>query len=265
LSLILDAIKNGFDINNLIDFFLFRNIAGFTEFLIPFILLGLFSFVLTWPRTDDTTMGFLITISLFAFYYGYEAHIYSGDWFLPNTYLDGIWSIFFGHKNYYLRFPVFQYLIVFLIGIYYAYVCDRDRENRLRFSIKITVISGLVALLQFLNISIFDTQRFPVHIGFIAQNLFIAMVILLAIQGLLKLLPNFKASLLLIIGQSSLGIMFTHIFLLKLLKYFNYPTEPGNLFLLIPLYIIALCGFFVYKYIISLILNGRNNSVPQVT
>lgn len=261
LTIFFDFIKYGFNDSVILNFILFKKIAGFTEFLIPFIIYGLLiiSIKKLNKKYELKTTVYLSVFGILAYILGLIGYAYSS--LIPEI-LSGFWSVLFGHKEFYVRFPVFQYLLVFVLGTLYAHYGSINPSNKTQFLLSIIIFGAFISLLGYLpEINQYlNTQRFPVNIGFIAQNLSVSLIILIIVQQISLRNDSRILDLLSVLGQSSLGVMFFHIFTLRVFEQINYPNNTGDYWVLIPLYFIALCSFFVYKYILSIL--DKKGSVP---
>lgn len=145
-------------------------------------------------------------------------------------------------------FPLFQYLIVVLYGVYYGYFFDKEAKNEYKTN-KIYYF-GLIALfllgLEFSGkFSILDPkERFPPSIPFIIMGVSVCLSMLLWVKiiGLGTL-----ERLLIVLGKHSLGIFLFHVSVIKLLQYKTLivVNSSSEIFLM---FCFLLFGYFLLLY-----------------
>lgn len=165
----------------------FLDVPGFTEFIIPFIILTISLFPLRkiYKKISKSLLTTIIT-GLITFLAGTGLYLAKINYPISN-----IISLFAGYESYY-RFPVFQYLIVFLLGLNWGNFITKEGKKEGRAfklglaSFTIFAISYFVS--QFANITFLDPlYRWPPSIGFITIGLAFSYIAIIFIYSLLKI------------------------------------------------------------------------------
>jgi|GEM_PF-5824412 len=147
----------------------FINVPGYTEFLLPFI--GFSSLVLFFPTllkklTQQPIISLVIGIALFALGEALFRFTAPG---LPSPW-NSIAALFYGSTTLY-RFPIFQYSIVFLLGLQLGRMLQDHRislpEQKLQ-SVVVALVLGIVTMLAFFTGPEEVLRRWPPSLGFIA-------------------------------------------------------------------------------------------------
>jgi hypothetical protein len=212
----------------LFDLLVLKRIGDYAEFILPFIvytaLILNFSKFLKWSISSKIVV---ITISVLSYFLGFL--IYNLNLGMDLNLYKGILA---GHDGLY-RFPLLQYLPVFLIGLYYGKILY-NKTNYLNKDIIVdTIGTGTV-----LSISIFSSlvasvpygesfNRWPPSIAFLSIGWFIALVIIL-ISNWIPKIPGFITT----IGQNALNIYFVHIIILEIYK-LTSGVKTDNVFVLL--------------------------------
>ena len=155
------------DINNII---ILRELPLLSEYLITFILFYLF-FKITYKPLLTISKSWLVLLAMSILIYLFGGYIYNADFF------NKIWfkGLFVGIGDYHY-FPLFQYLPIYLLGIFLG------RHSKAKYY----VIAFLTVLISYLFIKFFGFslwRRFPPTQLFLIQSLLIPLAILVLLKG----------------------------------------------------------------------------------
>lgn len=241
----------------IIDILTFRLLPGFTEYFPPFIFYS--ALLVAVPRfftTASRTLKHLIFVSLLSLLAGWALYQ------VPvSEYLRPWVALLSGAEGLY-RFPLLQYLPVFLFGMYWGHrtlSSDNLRAKGLSswryfsFFTLIVLIAGGGSYL--FDLSLASTfLRWPPTVPFLALGLACAFLVvsLLYAGRQLRRLPLLR-DLLLLFGQNALGLFWSHIFLLGLYAAGGGPQVSSAwiflfLFLLLTLVSLALTTFLPFNF-----------------
>jgi len=243
------------------DLLSFRFLPGFTEYFPPFIfyatLLGFF------PRvffTISRSLKNLTIVSLVAWLAGWLVYQ------LPVGELLKPWVALLAGSEGFFRFPLLQYLPVFLIGMYWGHrtLVSHGLPAKQQLSSRLFWFFALVAAVAFVGSLLMGLPlestflRWPPSVPFLALGLafaFLMTVILYAVRQLRQV--RLLRDLLLTFGQNALGLFWSHIFLLSLYAIAGgtQVSSPGIflfLFLLLILLSLALTTFLPFNFRLAL-------------
>jgi hypothetical protein len=249
----------------------FTTVPGFTEFMIPFIIFTLIVYPLRnfLRKIIHHKYGFLYTVILGMglFILGNVLHYYVSQSNVSEKivpYLSMLW----GHKEG-LKFPVLQYSMVFLFGIFvgslgtntdnvHKFYKKYDAKNILLFGSAFFLCTLLILSLfkEIEYVSTFD--RWPPSLFFISVGMTFAFLMLYVLQKTVYL-SAFQNKLS-HIGRRSMEILIFHLVFLRLLELTPAP-RTYNFIIIFICFIICLLGWdFISVLIrrIKLIFNNAN-------
>ncbi|MFS8131173.1 MAG: acyltransferase family protein [Candidatus Dojkabacteria bacterium] len=163
-------------------------------------------------------------------------------------------------------FPVFQYAIIFFLGLWFGHFVKNHLHSRTRF--KATSLMTLFALILTIVCSIVYTQtplnllyplpvegRFPPSIGFLSLSFLITGIILLASLAFTKLINGRFQNIIKFFGSNTLGFLTWHLLILFLYKYLldtsRISFQASNIFQIVILSI----GLFAVSSLLTLAYN----------
>lgn len=210
-------------------------VPPFTEFLLALLAFSLstvflrkfYRFLLNNPLLGIPFMGLSYAIG---------SLIYRID--LGNTELNSIKALFGGHLEYH-TFPLFQYLPIFLLGLYFGKFIYNNTESfkRLKLNLIWLIISATLTAQSYFVLKYFDYQifdaipdygRFPPSLAFIALSLTITLSAMFIITALFKAIPGLIKAPLHFMGMNALDMFFFHTSLLFLYKYLTTSNANPN-------------------------------------
>lgn len=248
-------------ISLILDILSFRHLPGFTEYFPPFIfysalLVAVPNLFLSASRTLSRVI-LASTVSLLAGWALY--HVPVGSVAQPWV------ALLAGAKGLY-RFPLLQYLPVFLFGLYWGHRTLMDESLRAKgmLCFRLFCFFALVVAAAWLGSHLFgwplaDTfSRWPPSIPFLSLGLGFAFFIASLLYALRQLRHvALLRDLLLLFGQNALGLFWSHIFLLGLYALAGGPHVSSVgvfifLFLFLILLALALTTFLPFNFRLAL-------------
>lgn len=225
----------------------FQSPPSFTEFLPLFMLITLVSLLFRKIyRKSRSSLAITLGISAGLYIIGWT--LYALD--IP-TYLIGIKALVSGHESL-LRFPLFFYLPIYIIGVWWQYQSDHNNSASVSRQ-KLSLIS-IASIIVFLGISfgkhpysfILDPLvRWPPSIGFLTSGLLFSMCIFM-LQPSLNALPRIK-KITGYMGRDALDMLIHHLVLL-----FFYQAVFGIQFGTVPHVMVA----FILLILVTIILSS---------
>ncbi len=208
-----------------------KNLVEYTEFLPA---LAIFSFSLIFFRKIYKSIASSIWLTLLLGSITYFVGTLLVSFNLPSERMNTFKSLFVGHLfngEGIHSFPIFQYLIIFLLGIYIGrYFLEYNSANfRLaliaKFMIGFVLIAvGSTLIYNYTNIILFYPLpiegRFPPSIGFIALSLSIALFVLTTFYLTFRIIPKGLIRFVNYIGQNAFTFFYFHILILFGFKYY---------------------------------------------
>ncbi len=210
-------------------------VPPFTEFLLALLafslstvfLRKLYRFLLNNPLIGLPFMGASFAIG---------SLIYKVDF--GATELNSIKALFGGHLEYH-TFPLFQYLPIFLLGLYFGKFLynNADVLKRLKLNFIWLIIFGTFTIQSYFVFNYFDYQifdalpdsgRFPPSLAFIALSLTITLSAMFIITALFKAIPSLIKAPLHFMGVNALDMFFFHTAILFLYKYLTSSSVNPN-------------------------------------
>ncbi|HBG81796.1 TPA: hypothetical protein DDW69_03055 [candidate division CPR2 bacterium] len=253
----------------------FRTLPSYTEYIPPFIL---FSFLIAFfPKYfKEMARSIPLAFAISACFYFAGTTLFR----LPMFQFLVPWKAFFvGHPGYY-RFPIFQYFPIFILGISWGYrlitadILSKKEQILKKFLVFFGLLAAAIAVLSFgltKNLSLFSL-RWPPSIPFLLTGIlftFFASVLLYK-TAQLKKIPILR-DFLLVLGQNSYALFWTHIFLLQLYE-MSGGTKVGSVVIFIFLFALtivlslALATFipFNFKFTLNFIKGSREDQEDAV-
>ncbi len=227
-----------------VDVISFRNLPSYTEYIPPFIV---FSALILLFRTElkKISQRLSLTLMVSALSYVFGSILYRIS--VPNSIVP--WKAFFVGVDGFYRFPILQYLPIFLIGLYWGNIlCDSEisEKEKKRFSLDASAIF-ITAIILFASIGNFSNigyaelfRRWPPSISF----LFVGLAFIFGLIYLIQKLNDFgKYPLLkdffLVLGQNAFALFWTHIFVLSFYQMAG-GAKVDSLFLFMVLFILVI-------------------------
>lgn len=172
-----------------VSIFTFNNVPGFTEFIIPFIIISLLLLIF-YPVFKFASKNIFLTITLSIVVFLIGTILFP---FQVSSTLTPYKALFVGNFDYY-RFPLVQYLPVFFFGLYWGHLVttavDTKRKEKIGFLIGLVflIVFGLSELVTtYLHIPYIEPlNRWPPSIGFLAIGLAFAFFSIPIILNILK-------------------------------------------------------------------------------
>jgi uncharacterized membrane protein len=220
-------------LRNIFEILVFWHVPSFAEFILPFIIysLSVITFKPLYHRLSNNPVTAMIA----------GLSIYFAAYLIYLTPVSGVLSpykaIFFGEEGL-LRFPVFQYFPVFVLGLSWGKILDSQENNR---NIRLqALLSGLfftltgvifsVSSLFIKNPLLDPLNRWPPSLGFLTTGIaaFYLLFLIFTIIPLQKIfikIWQFIAYL----GQDSYDMYIVHIIILFFYQIFFHRTFPEPL------------------------------------
>ncbi|RMD77022.1 DUF1624 domain-containing protein [Candidatus Dojkabacteria bacterium] len=262
----------------------FGVIPGFVEFLIAFFIfqLSVVLFPRLFQRISASITLIFLTGSIFWLLGTLFSQVSTG-----NVYLDGLKSVFAGHHSTINgnTFPVFQYLIIFLLGLGFGRLIQKTLFRFIKFKVVfvtfLVLLSATVSIYlldQVFSVSLFKMSqmegRFPPQLGFLVFSSFLVATVFLVYICTEKYTPALLKILLYKIGKQSLGYFVIHtlcLFLFVLLQKSGSPiifVTTDDPFYLLLLYFLLVCitAFLVSlkNFIKSKVLSDEESTLSSV-
>ncbi len=219
-------------IRDLVRIFFFQRIPPYTEYLIPFVFLTLSVALFSgFYRKVSKSIFLTALLSIIFYFWGYITYnIDLGD-LRSNTFK----SIFAGYSDTH-TFPMLQYFMVFLIGIFVGKLLYGMYANKAHSKFKLGVLTMAVAVfaalgsvifqlnqqIDFLNFSVY-TGRFPPSLVFITIGIAAAYLMLIVLDRIVKtpvLQNKIIRSVIEFISKNSMLFFFWHIVIILFAKAF---------------------------------------------
>lgn len=208
-----------------------KNLVEYTEFL-PALAIFTFSLIFFRKIYKFISSNILLTLTVGSLTYFVGNLLVSVNF--PSERLNTFKSLFVGHLyngNGIHSFPIFQYFIIFLLGIYIGkYFLEYNSANfRLALISKLMIGFTLIAVVSTLISNYIDIKlfyplpvegRFPPSIGFIALSLSIALFIFALLYLTFRMIPKGLIRFVNYIGQNAFTFFYFHILILFGFKYY---------------------------------------------
>lgn len=249
-------------IKKVFEILLFIKIPGYTEFLLPFIIFSIL-IILFRKLFIDLSKNSRLTILI-----GLAIYCFSYILYLINSPAPFIYykSIFVSESDWF-RFPILQYLIVFLTGILIGKFFKTQTNQNLRLVdlVKISISLTLILLLTIIRTPLAqfpyydEFQRWPPALSFLLIGIIFTISIILLFEYTdkycsLNKIQNIFSSL----GKVAFPIYIIHIIILQLYNYvFN--RKFSNIFIVTFLFSVLL----IISYLISIKLKTNSNKDMQ--
>lgn len=236
--------------NIVLNILILKDIPGYTEFLIPFIVYGLLVALFNRPITKALKSKELLLIGGSAVIYILGSTLYRVQ---VQGYLLYPKAILAGHEGLY-RFPLFQYLPIFVIGLIYGDYIGKKKILQIE-AYKRSLAVLIPSLFVFSIINLVSTsiepatfERWPPSILFLLTTLTfsISALFLLTKVNLRNFKNNFGYIMSLFWGKYAFGMYTVHIILFQLYNV-AFDRRTANPFLLILTFsfIIITCSYIV--------------------
>lgn len=253
-------------INAAIDILTFKVLPEFTEFLPAFAIFTLsLIFLKSFYQYISARIFQAILVGLIIYFLG--TLFTNID--LGRDALNSIKALFFGHidtNNRIHSFPVFQYFIIFVLGLVFGkfFYDNTGKRARFRFILKflsasIPVTIGLTLAYTITKSPLFypmpEEGRFPPSLSFLSLSLSIVIIFLALLDFLIQYIPEFLNKILVYLSKNSLGFLFTHLIVLLGFKYYfdNYQnlafTQPKNIQEIAFLYFVTMLLSWLLVYL----------------
>lgn len=244
-----------------LDIFSFRNLPGFTEYFPPFIfystlLIVIPKFFLMASKSLKNVIFFSL-LSLLAGFVLYQ--LPAGPFLQP-------WVALLAGAEGLYRFPLLQYLPVFLVGLYWGHrmLAHQGGRAKMLLCFRFFTFFSLLAAAAFLGSFFLGVpwqntfSRWPPSVPFLSLGLafgFLFAFLICAFRQLRRL--RLLRDLLLLFGQNALGLFWSHVFLLGLYAAADGPKVSSIslflfLFLLLVLLSLALTTFLPFNFRLAL-------------
>lgn len=228
--------------------FIFIKVPGYTEFLVTFILLSLVT-VFFHKQLKALADNFIILLVFSLLFYFYGSALYHLELDSPALFYK---SLFAGHQDWY-RFPLFQYLPIFLIGLYIGKILRNKHYEKL---LKITALSLVFTLASLLSptISAFpysdNFQRWPPTLSFLSLGTSFGLILLM----LSNKVEYVAKDVFQLLSRNALKIFIWHISILQIFHLvFKTKTNSGALTILCFITLIVVSTFLSIKSFKTLI------------
>lgn len=243
------------------DILTFRFVPGFTEYFPPFIFYSiLLASMPRWFLVATRSLKNVFFVSVGAILAGYlVSRLPIGAYFQP-------WVALLAGATGLYRFPLLQYLPVFLLGLYWGKrtLEHQDLRAKRQLCFRLFVFFALLAAVAWLGSYFLGVplptmfSRWPPSVPFLALGLgfaFLAASLLYAFRQLRRV--ALLRDLLLVFGQNALGLFWSHIFLLGLYASAGGPKVSSLavyvfLLLLLVLLSLALTTFLPFNFRLAL-------------
>lgn len=238
-------------VNHFIRVVLFLEMPGYTEFLIPFMIFGLMVAISRkwWVKISKSLMLIIIS-SVFAYTLGTVLYHVRIDSYV----LDRYKAIFAGSEGLY-RFPILQYLPVYLIGIR---IGKNLKEGERIENLILAVLTDTVIILRSMTKAKFASfpysekfQRWPPSIAFISLGIGFALVSLTILKILSKVQVMKWMKPLILVGKKALGIYVVHVLILRISQTWLNISVSSSLLLVFSFVIVLVLSYvltFLIKY-----------------
>lgn len=242
--------------NNVVDVLTFTVLPEFTEFLPALALFSLsLIFLKRFYQFLSDNLIFTTVIGLLLYFLG--TFLLPLD--LGTVRLNSLKALLTGHLTATERihsFPLLQYWIIFLLGIFYGkFLYDNvEQKLRLKFAVRFLAVSSvitavLVVAYEVTKISLFYPLpvegRFPPSLGFLSLSLTITSALLIFSNYIVKYIPKYSARALIYLSKNALQFFFAHIILLFGIKaYIDSSNTQKPTDLVAILIIFAITVFF---------------------
>lgn len=249
---------------NLANIVTFNTIPDFGEFIIPFILFSLI-LVAAKPLFKIATSNPLLTIAVGAGSYALGQILYT----VPMTgYLEVIKEIWAGSGELH-RFPLLQYLIIYLLGMQWGKFMSRVNKSstRLKTSVFASIGYGIllaaaVVIQTNLNIpALFERSfRWPPSIAFVLAGLLASMVVytIILFTRNLRFIPSGQV-LLNYIGNNAFTFFVVHTVVLYAYRYLSADARQESAFLVIVFYILLVVVSVVLTAGVQIVIANLQN------
>lgn len=223
---LLAIVGNGLDnitVQSLVEILLFQKLVHFTEFLVPFLLLGIANIPLR--RFFQFTSSSVVYTAIAALACYILGTVLSG--IVVPEYLLPLKAILVGHEGWF-SFPIMQYMAVYLFGIFigrqmYEHEDGAYIQRVLRlFAFLLLIIAITVAFASEQFTALF--LRFPPNISFLTLGAGFAVLLLYLTVKLHELrdMP-LSRTVLILYGQNTFAILFSHTILVFLFAQSGLP------------------------------------------
>lgn len=228
----------------------FVEVPAYSEFLLPLIVFSLLILLFgKFFKHIASRPVLILTLGMACYVLG--AILATNDF---SNLLDYYKAIFFGANDWY-RFPIFQYAPVFLFGIYFGYLRDKDTFKELfsnivlcfvivSFSLFLIISQNWTILIGKPNVYV---ERWPPSISFLLIGLVFIFTLLMLFQMSRAILKNgFGKGMLVFIGEHALLYYVYHILLLYAYRFtINYKFASLFMVLFLASIILLLCTLLI--------------------
>ncbi len=230
--------------NQVTEILIFKNIPGYTEFIIPFIAYGLL--VLLFRETFKKltkSPALVVIVAIISYVLGF--FLYHTN--TPRS-IIAVKSILAGSEGLY-RFPILQYLSIFLLGMLGGRYLQRARkflnQSITNFLFIILTISMITIIIPQIAKLPYESpfQRWPPSIGFLIIGVTFATAFFVAINFLKqKLKKTFPGKVLNWWGVFAFNMYIFHLIILQIFNHIvNGNFKISNPYLILPAIIFTLC------------------------
>ncbi len=263
-------------LKHIIKILFFLDLPGYTEFLLPFIFFSILTLVF-YKSFRKLAQNFFVSLifGIFLFFVGsYLSTI------TVNSVLYPIKIILFGQNGIY-SFPLFQYAIVFFLGLNFGYILTRISNIKIRSALSLRYL--MLFIFAFLGYSLFEVyylseqfafkkfqQRWPPSLAFISLGLALTYVLLtLFVQIKKEKIKNLALKFLKFFGKNVFLFYFVHITILLFYELLHGPRIDsviwvGFMFFLL-LVLVTLLIIFYKSAIKEIQYADRVNKTEEVT
>ncbi len=223
---------------------LFINVPQFTEFIFPFIVLGLSLIPLR------RVYKFIVERPLLTIFSSFLIYILGAVLFTAQTQgiVADLKSLIVGEQDWH-RFPLLQYLIIYLFGMAWGRFLMRYSQARVRIraSLLITVVTGVLGILG--TISFKYTQfawldpagRFPPSLTFIFYGLFAGYLVFLILQLTKNLdLLGIGKTIVQYMGVNAFDYFIFSTILLFLYKYISADAHTDSTIIVLVMFLVLM-------------------------
>lgn len=208
LNIIENHITDG---QTMLSYLSFVKLPGYGEFLVAFILFDVIYFLLKKP-IDYISKDFALIVIISATLFGFSFFL------LNQPYHNFLTNLLWGQKDLF-SFPIFQYFIIFLLGMYYSKKRSENNLETQNLIVLTIVLASIYILSYFFNPSFgIDFYRWPPSLLFILNNLIFISVLIL-IFDLFRSFINKNNGLFEIPSSYAFHLFYIHIVILYLLRW----------------------------------------------
>ncbi|KKQ93639.1 MAG: hypothetical protein UT66_C0030G0008 [candidate division CPR2 bacterium GW2011_GWC1_39_9] len=218
-----DQLVKGFGLAKwkiILDILTFRNLPSYTEYIPPFIIYTLLLILMPsfFEKIVRKTSKVLLYSAVF-YLAGFVLYL------LPSVSFFAPWKALLSGANGFYRFPIFQYMPVFLLGLFWGKKISETKglvkkEHFVLATIYSLIILEVVLIIAgaFLNGNLdFILLRWPPSITFLGIGLGFAYLSALGLYRARQLTGHpILRDFLLVLGQNAFALFWTHIFILQL-------------------------------------------------